>query len=169
MVPQDLFDQLDRNAHRLEALVDGVSEGQARWRPAPDSWSVVEVANHLLDEEREDFRVRLDITLHRGHEPWPEIDPPGWVQAREYNRQDLAASWTRFRRERDASLEWLSGLEGPDWEASYETPFGPMRAGDILGAWVTHDLLHMRQLVELHHAYAVRLAAPYDVAYAGIW
>jgi hypothetical protein len=39
----------------------------------------------------------------------------------------------------------------------------------MLVSWVTHDILHMRQLVELRYARALTLSAPYDDAYAGGW
>jgi hypothetical protein len=164
--------QLALNSERIRALLRGISEAQARWKPAPASWSVLEVVNHLLDEEREDFRVRLDYTLHRPGEPWPPIDPEGWVTARGYNDRDLEGSLAAFLRERDASLAWLGGLAAPvapDWEAVHETSFGPIRAGDILAAWVAHDLLHTRQLVELHWAYTAAALAPYKPDYAGEW
>jgi len=157
------------DAARIRALVEGVSEEQARWRPDPASWSVLEVVNHLWDEERLDFRVRLEITLHRPDEAWPPIDPGGWVTERAYNERELGPSLDGFLSEREASLAWLRGLEDPDWEASYEAPFGPIRAGDLMAAWVAHDLLHMRQLVELHWAYTTASLEPYDVRYAGTW
>jgi hypothetical protein len=157
------------NAERIRALVRGVSEQQARWRPDADSWSILEVVNHLLDEERRDFRVRLEYTLHRPGEPWPPIDPEGWVTEREYNQKELKASLDRFLAEREASLAWLRELAVPNWEATYETSFGPMTAGDVFAAWVAHDLLHMRQLVELHWAYTTAELEPYRVDYAGTW
>jgi hypothetical protein len=147
----------------------GVSERQARWRPAPDSWSILEVVNHLLDEEREDFRVRLDYTLHRPGEPWPPIDPQGWVTERKYNEQDLEASLSGFLSEREASLVWLRGLSAPNWQTAYESSFGPISAGELFASWVAHDLLHMRQLVELHWAFTTAALEPYGVGYAGAW
>ena len=48
---------MQRNAQRIAALVAGVPDEQARWKPDAESWSILEVVNHLLDEEREDFRV----------------------------------------------------------------------------------------------------------------
>lgn len=157
------------NAARIRALVRGVSEQQARWRPDPDSWSILEVVNHLLDEERQDFRVRLDYTLYRPGEPWPSIDPGGWVTERAYNQQDLDDSLAQFLSEREASIAWLRTLAGPDWDATCEAPWGPIRAGDLFAAWVAHDLLHTRQLVELHWAYTVAELEPYSVDYAGTW
>jgi hypothetical protein len=157
------------NTRRIRSLVEGVPVEQARWKPAPDAWSILEVINHLWDEEKEDFRVRLDITLHHPDQPWPPIDPGGWVTARQYNQREVSEAVEGFLEERQASLAWLESLAAPDWEASYEAPFGTIRAGEIFAAWAAHDLLHMRQLVELHWGYTVRLASPYQAEYAGSW
>ena len=164
-----LLSQLSANAARLHALVRDVSDRQARWRPDPGAWSILEVVCHLLDEERQDFRVRLDYTLHRPGEPWPPIDPAGWVTEREYNQQDLEASLDAFLSEREASLAWLREFSTPDWEVPYEAPWGPISAGDLFASWVAHDLLHMRQLVELHWHYKEERVKPYNTRYAGDW
>lgn len=164
-----LLSQMAQDAERVRALVQGVSDQQARWKPDPGSWSILEVVNHLLDEEREDFRVRLDYTLHRPGEPAPPIDPGGWVTKRGYNQRDPDASLAEYLREREASIAWLRGLSAPDWDATYDAPWGPIRAGDIFVSWVAHDLLHMRQLVELHWAYTTAGLEPYSPDYAGEW
>lgn len=161
--------QLTSNAVRIKALVEGVTDQEAVWRPDADSWSLLEVINHLHDEEREDFRVRLNIILHSPDKPWPEIDPEGWVMQRKYNERAIDQSLNNFLDERKASLKWLRGLGEPDWTASSETPFGPMRAGDMFASWVTHDQMHMRQLVEIHRAYTDFMARPYSLRYAGLW
>lgn len=161
--------QLRGNAMRIRALVEGVTLEEARWRPDPESWSILEVVNHLYDEEREDFRVRLDIILHKPESEWPPINPQGWVTERAYNQRELESSIQNFLREREASLDWLESLPAPDWDKVAIAPFGSMRAGDMLVSWVTHDHLHMRQLVELHRAYTVAQAEPYDLQYAGTW
>jgi hypothetical protein len=161
--------QMADNARRIRALAEGVSDDQARWKPDPDSWSLLEVVNHLLDEEHEDFRVMLDLALHRPDEPRPRIDPGAWVTEREYNERDLAESLQGFLAAREESLAWLLGLSSPDWEVVYEAPFGPIRAGDVFASWVAHDLLHIRQLVELHWTYTTHRLRPYKVNYAGQW
>jgi hypothetical protein len=124
---------------------------------------------YLLDEEREDFRVRLDIILHYPDRKMPPIDPEGWVVERRYNDRNLNESLEQFLSERKVSLEWLEKVGKPNWEASYQMSFGLIRAGDIYASWVAHDLLHMRQLVELQRAYMLELVAPFEVAYAGPW
>jgi hypothetical protein len=170
MNPEALIQQLAADAGRVRELASGVTEEQARWKPAPDSWSILEVINHLYDEEREDFRLRLDYILSRPGEPWPPIDPQGWVNARDYNARDLAESLQAYLEERHKSLDWLKTLAGVDWEKGEKAPWGGvLRAGDMLSAWVAHDIHAMRQLSELHYAWTQRLAEPYSVDYAGEW
>ncbi len=130
---------------------------------------MLEVINHLYDEEREDFRVRLNLILTEPEKSWPPIDPEGWVSQRRYNDRDLEGSLKAFLSERDRSIEWLHSLGDPDWDATCRTPFGVMRAGDMFASWVTHDQLHMRQLVELHRQLTAKLAQPYHFDYAGSW
>lgn len=161
--------QMARNTESIRSLATGISDEQARWKPDPASWSILEVINHLYDEERKDFRVRLDYILHRPGEEWPPIDPAGWVVSQRYNKRELAPSLDNFLREREASLTWLQELDSPDWQAAEEAPFGLFHAGDMFAAWVAHDLLHLRQLVELHWAWTVRSVQPYRPDYAGDW
>jgi len=164
------IERLRNNCTAIEALAAGVDDAQARWKPSAHAWSILEVINHLGDEEREDFRRRVDFTLHRQGETWPPIDPPGWVTERRYNERDLADSLARFLAERARSLEWLAGLAAPDWSLSYEHPVaGRLTAGDLLASWVAHDLLHIRQLAGLHHAHLAIAAPGRDIRYAGDW
>jgi hypothetical protein len=164
-----LCQDLARGAEIVRALTTGLTEEEARFKPDPESWSVLEVVCHLYDEEREDFCQRLDIMLHRPAEKWPPIDPMGWVTARRYNERDVSESLAGFLAERERSLAWLEGLSAPNWEAEYAAPFGPLRAGDMLASWVAHDTLHIRQLVELQRGRNQRLAAPFGLRYAGEW
>lgn len=161
--------QLASNAGRIEALVRGVSGEQARWKPDYEAWSMLEVVNHLYDEEREDFRARLDLILHHPEQEWPPIDPEGWAACREYGKRDIETSLRGFLKEREDSLGWLESLGSPDWETVHTSQYGSMRAGDMLASWVTHDHIHLRQLIDLHQAYAIAQGKPFSPDYAGPW
>ena len=163
-----LIERLRRQAAPLGALLQNVNEEQALWRSAEGKWSLLEVACHLLDEEREDFRVRLEHTLRNPEQEWPAIDPQGWVASRDYAGRDLAQTLTDWRRERERSLAWLEGLVAPDWERAHRHPAGfSLRAGDLLAAWAAHDLMHLRQLTRLHLLWLQQEARPYVLDYAG--
>jgi hypothetical protein len=161
--------QMAHQATSIANFTKGISGEQARWKPDSESWSILEVINHLYDEERQDFRVRLEYILYRPGQLWPAIDPRGWVVDRQYNQRDLEESVGNFLAEREKSLAWLRGLNSPDWATTSPTPWGQITAGDMFAAWVGHDLLHLRQLVELHWAYTNQAVKPYTTLYAGDW
>ena len=164
-----LRERLRANADVFAALVAGVPSEQARWKPDPAQWSIVEVVNHLADEEVEDFRARLDATLHRTGE-WPAIDPQGWPASRRYGERGLGESLERFLTARAASLAWLDGLSAPDWSRAYQHPsIGPIRAGDLLTSWVAHDHIHIRQINRLLREWLVASLSDHSPRYAGRW
>ncbi|MEM7347031.1 MAG: DinB family protein [Chloroflexota bacterium] len=167
---KQMTDQMARNAEAIRHLVKDITLEQARWRPDPESWSILEVINHLYDEERDDFRTRLDLILYHPGTPWPPIDPPSWAIERRYNERAFDSSLQNFLDERAASLRWLESLSSPDWSVISNHPvLGPMSAGDMMASWISHDFLHLRQLSELYWAYVAEMAAPYSGEYAGPW
>lgn len=163
--------RLRENADVFAALIRGVDDAQARWRPAPDRWSILEVVCHLADEESRDFRTRLDLTLHRPGEPWPPIDPERWVVEEAYLERDLGEEMERLRAERARSVAWLEELDDPDWSRSYDHPSaGTLRASDLLASWLAHDHIHVRQINRLHRQYLEVMVMPEcRVEYAGQW
>lgn len=163
------IDRLSKNHSVFETLLSGVRLEQARWKPSLDKWSMLEVINHLYDEEREDFRQRIEIVLADPNQPWPRIDPRTWVTTRGYNERELDASLKNFLAEREKSLAWLEQLSSPNWQNSNEGPNGLLTAGDLLASWLAHDFLHIRQLARLHWQYVGAIADPYQTAYGGPW
>ncbi|MCC6564583.1 MAG: DinB family protein [Chloroflexi bacterium] len=161
-------EQLTTNAQTIEALCAGLPADHARWKPDAGRWSVLEVMGHLVDEEREDFRPFITTTFQG--KPKTPHDPGAWILERGYNQRDLGGLVTQFREERDRSLEWLHTQADADWSTAvpFSKWFG-FRAGDVLASWVAHDLLHLRQLVELKYGYIAIALARYDIQYAGEW
>lgn len=161
--------ELENSTEMIRALLLGITQDEAKIKPNPESWSILEVVCHLYDEEREDFREHLDFILHRQDEEWHSIDPEGWVMERKYNEQNLIEMQKKFFAERQTSLEWLHSLSEADWETTYTSQFGSMRAGDMLASWIAHDNLHIRQLVELRRLKIENLTKQYNIEYAGDW
>jgi len=158
------------NAEALERLLRDVDEAHAKWKPAPEKWSMLEVVCHMVDEERFDFRVRLDMTLHKPGEKWPPIDPVGWVEKHGYAGKDLTEQLHLFLAERAKSVVWLATLSDADLSKSYTHPqLGAITAGSMLGSWLAHDYLHLRQIVRLNYRYLAQLVAPHELDYAGPW
>jgi hypothetical protein len=162
--------QLSAQATAIEKFVDALDSSQAQWKPSAQDWSILEVVNHLLDEEREDFRARIRHLFSGSVQPWLPIAPLEWVRERAYNSRDLEESVKLFLLERRESVDWLSLHEEADWDLRYShPPLAGLAAGDLLVAWAAHDLLHTRQIIELRWNYAQTKKGRYSSDYAGEW
>lgn len=161
--------QLSQQGEIIVAMLHLFSTDFATERYASDKWCALEIACHLADEEVEDFRARLRHILETPDAPMPSISPANWVKDRNYIDRDFSDEIERFRIERQASLLWLRTLNDAPWENAYQHPtVGPVPANLILVNWVAHDVLHVRQLVELRYRLLVKSTSS-PLNYAGSW
>jgi DinB superfamily len=162
--------RLAASAGAIEALVATVDPDLARFRPAPGKWSILEVLGHLVDEERLDFRARIELTLADPGAPWPAIEPDRWVREQDFNAREIPTLLAAFLEERRRSLAWLAGLHSADWGRSHHhPPMGDLTAASLLCAWAAHDVLHLRQISGVLYAYLSLATTPSRVDYAGTW
>jgi len=164
-----LYQELVNSTEIIRSLLIGITQDEARVKPNPESWSILEVVCHLYDIEREDFREHLDFILYRQSEEYHVIDPQKWIIEREYNEQNFIDMQEKFFSEREKSLEWLQGLSRTDWETTYTSEYGSVSAGEMFSCWVAHDNLHIRQLAELRRVRIEKIVQPYPIGYAGDW
>ena len=162
--------RLEADVEVIRGLLTHVSDNQARWKPSAKQWSLLEVINHLGDEEVEDFRTRLKLAIESPGQEWPRIDPERWAVERQYNARNLRESLGRFVRERRVSLAWLSELQDVAWDSGHDHPqFKSIRSGDLLVSWLAHDLIHIRQMTRLHYEYPLQQKGAFSPDYAGKW
>lgn len=162
--------RLEAGAGMLRGVAEAASEADAARRPADGGWCVREVLGHLLCEEREDFLPRIEAVLAGPDAPWPPLDPEASVRNGGFRDREARSILAEFLEERRRAVARLRALAAPDWERFREHPrAGRLRAGDLLAAWVDHDVLHARQMVRLLHGIVKDDAAPFAVDYAGTW
>src|SRR5262245_4429831 len=169
MDPPAIVNELARHQLVFRHLLIGKSGDVQRWRPAPNKWCLLDIVCHLYDEERDDFRTRVRHALETPDRPPPEIDPEGWVTARDYASQDYETKLAAFLAERESAVTWLRGLESPRWDRAWTHPrLGPMSANLFLASWLAHDHLHLRQIVRYDYHY-LKERSGQDLRYAGEW
>jgi hypothetical protein len=162
-----VIDKLEKNQEVFNNLLKDINENQARWKPSPVKWSVLEVVHHLYDEEREDFRLRLQYTLANPEKKWTSIDPPRWAKDRKYNEQNFIGTANKFYREREKSIKWLKHLQSPNWNKTHNHPsLGVITAGDLLVSWLAHDFLHFHQIVTINLEHLKVNSLPFNARYA---
>ncbi len=135
----------------LRALMCELSEEDARWKPAPDRFSVAEVLAHLSHSEGACYRVRLDRFVSEERPEFESDDASMYLDL--YRNADPVAELDRFEEQRRNNMEFLRGLPS---EAAGRTALhraaGEITLGQMLHEWTLHDLGHIRQVAELVRA-----------------
>lgn len=166
---KQIIQSLENNQGVFAGLLADASAEEYTWRPNPESWCMLQVICHVLDEEREDFKKRMLHCLENPKAPFDPIDPQGWIESRKYMEQNYTQKVNDFLAEREASIAWLKTLDNPPLQNFHEHDhFGKMSAQFFLENWLAHDYLHIRQLLRLKNGY-FRSQATESVAYAGNW
>lgn len=164
-----IINSFERNAGIFKKLVSGFPEDFIKWKPAPDKWCLLEIINHLYDEEREDFRARTGKILDEDVN-WNPIRPQEWVKERKYIERDFDESLNNFIKERELSIKWLNESIDRNWNAKVEREgFGSFTAYEMLTNWLAHDMLHIRQILKLQYQYLEESINPAKLDYSGGW
>ncbi len=142
---------LDATPGVLRGLMSELSDEDARWKPAPDRFSVAEVLAHLSHSEGHCYRARLDRFMA---EDRPEFEPDdAQFHLDLYRNADPEDAFDHFEDQRITNLELLRTL--PDEAGrrkAVHRAAGEITLENMLHEWAMHDLGHIRQVAEIVRA-----------------
>jgi hypothetical protein len=145
------LDLLEATPAILRGLMTEITAEDARWKPAPDRFSIAEVLAHLSHSEGHCYRMRLDRFLS---EERPEFEPDdAQFHLDLYRDADPEDSFDHFEEQRENNIAFLRELAASDGErrALHRTA-GEITLEQMLHEWALHDLGHVRQIAELVRA-----------------
>lgn len=140
---------LARTPDVLAALLPGLPPGWLHRNDGPGTWSAYDVVGHLVHAEATNWLPRVSMILadgtSRAFEPFDREAMLRW------EREPAEALLARLRAARQASLDELSSLNltADDLGRRGAHPqMGVVTLGQVLAAWVAHDLTHVAQVGE---------------------
>lgn len=140
---------LHEAAEELKEQLRGLSEMDLCRRPAPDEWSLKEIAAHLRDAEAW-FLERLELIVGADEPRLPDIDIDAYVLERDYRSLDLYEVLREFSRLRRHTTGLLWALEPSDWEREGLHPYrGRLSIMQVARDMNEHDLGHLWQVRRL--------------------
>ena len=145
------LDLLEATPAILRGLMSEISDEDARWKPAPDRFSIAEVLAHLSHSEGHCYRARVDRFLA---EEMPELEPDeAQMHLELYKTGDPEEDFGHFKDQREANIELLRRLpaEAGSRKAMHLAA-GEITLSQMLHEWALHDLGHVRQIAELVRA-----------------
>jgi hypothetical protein len=161
------LDLLEATPEILRGLMTELTEEDARWKPAPDRFSVAEVLAHLSHSEGHCYRMRLDRFMA---ETRPEFEPDDAQMYLDlYREADPVAAFDDFEQQREFNIAFLRSLpSGAGDRLALHKEYGEITMSQMLHEWALHDLGHIRQIAELTRARKYQtgagpMAASYDL------
>lgn len=144
------IDQIAATPEILRLMMGPVSDRQARWKPAPDRWSIAEVLEHLSHIEGHYFRAGVEAMLTQENPTVEPYDQRAWDASGAYAGRDPEESFAHFEEQRENNVQYLRELELPSLQRAGRHPeVGSVTIGNYLNEWALHDLGHIRQIAEL--------------------
>jgi hypothetical protein len=147
------LDHLAATPDIIRALLAGVSDKQACWKPAPARYSIAELLEHLSHVEAHCFRVRFDEILAADNPDIGPYDQNHYYAQGAYSNRDAEESLAHWEEQREDNVEFLRGLDPKQLtRTGRHTVLGQFTLLNLLNEWALHDLGHLRQLSELVRA-----------------
>jgi DinB superfamily len=158
---------LEESRQEFLAAIDGVTEQQWKWKPAPDRWSVGEVAEHIVIAEASQFANVQKAIASAPNPNWEEktrgkterleavLAPRlGRVQAPEAivpkGGMTLAQVKDRFEKQRAEMVKFARETDAPLKQYTIDNPFfGTLNAYHWLIYAPLHTMRHDKQIAEV--------------------
>lgn len=138
---------LERTPGALRSMLGGLSDPWALENEGPETFSPHDVVGHLIHGEKTDWIPRIRLILEHGEtQPFEPFDRFGFrAYATGVPIDALLHDFEHLRAENLAALRAFQ--LGPDELARKGAhPFlGPVTLGQLIAAWVVHDLGHLSQ------------------------
>ncbi len=131
---------------KLAALLKGKNKKQLTRRPAPNKWSIAEIAAHLADAEVA-ISWRLRQILGTNAIPIQAYDQDQWAKTFDYAHRDPKQSLETFRVLRESNIALLKAVSRKLWENyGVHQERGNESVNHMVRMVAGHDLNHLKQI-----------------------
>lgn len=147
---EEAIEILERTPKSLEYFLCDLSLPWLQANEGEDSWTVLEVIDHLIEAERYNWISRLQFILEAGEEkPFPAFDRFSHLSL---PKNSVEEKFIQFKALRDQNLTTLQSLinsENHLNRTGYHPAFGEVKVRELLSTWVVHDLTHLNQITRI--------------------
>lgn len=151
----DILTKLGETPKALAASLQGASDEVLRRKPAPEKWSMLEIACHLRDVERL-FVERYGKMAWLDHPALRMMNQDEIAIRLKYNQDDPSAVLREFRRLREETVHLLGALPYQSWQrVGLHPKRGEFSIAANVDMHVIHDANHLNQIRALRERFGV--------------
>ena len=145
--------QLEATPEILRLLLEGLSEEDANWKPAPNRFSIAEALEHLSHTEGHCFRASVERMVEEDNPALEPYDQEAHFASGQYSGRSAEDSFDHFEEQRETNIEFLRTLpRSAGGRKAMHKVAGEITLQQMLHEWAMHDLGHIRQIAELVRA-----------------
>lgn len=143
----ELIKILEETPAAVREVAMGLTDGEARWKPSDNDFSVVENVCHLRDLEQDGYAARIGRILTEDQPFLPDLNGTLLAEERHYNIQELETALNDFTTARKGNLRIIESLSTEQLERSgvFENT-GPITLHSLLRMMCQHDKAHLKEL-----------------------
>jgi hypothetical protein len=142
---------LERTPDILIAMLYDVSADWALNNEGGETWSVYDIAGHLIQGEKTDWIPRMEIIL--SDKPDKTFEPfDRFAQFEESKEGSLNQLLDEFKRLRKKNIEHLLSkkiTKKNSEEKGIHPAFGEVTLSQLISTWAVHDLNHIAQIARV--------------------
>ena len=148
-----LIDRLESSGQDYVWYLDRLSEEEIRVPPAPNDWTVHEIAVHMRDTERLVFLLRAERILKDEHPAVENFDQEEWHRQHYQTAEPLRKVKSEFRAARRKLAQLLRSASKRDWENwALHPEYGKISLDWLLEHDYIHTLDHLAQIARMREA-----------------
>ena len=143
----DAVSMLSRTPRVLETLLTGLPPEWLHRNDGADTWSAYDILGHLAHGDATNWLPRTRLMVEHGTSK--AFEPFDRVAMLSRPHQSVTVLLSEFAEARESSLTQLSTLDLDLSRTGTHPELGEVRLGQLLAAWVAHDLTHLGQIGEV--------------------
>ena|SRR5579875_1187913 len=146
---QALFEAFSNTPVQFASALQGLTEEQIHFVPAPGEWSIHMIIVHLADSEAAGY-WRLRKTIAEPGSTLDIYDEAAWAERLSYHAQDRESALTLFAALRTSSVALLRSLPDKMWALSSTHPErGTLSLYDLFQIYLEHEQIHLQQIEQI--------------------
>ncbi len=148
---QALIDGLEQSGKEFTQCLAQFSEAELHAVPAPNAWTIHQVAAHMRDVERYAFLVRAERIRKEEHPTVPNFDQEAWDREHYSVREPVKTISAEFRTARRKLVRQLRQATDADWDNwAVHSTLGKISLDWIASHCYYHTLEHIAQMGYAH-------------------
>lgn len=141
---------LTRTPAIVTSMVEGLTDAWTQVDEGEGTWNAYEIVGHFVFGEETDWIPRAQIILEHGEaRPFTPFDRTGFVK---YIGKPISELLSIFHELRKKNVEKLKEMNLTDEQlelTGVHPEFGQVTLGQLISAWVVHDLGHIAQIARV--------------------